>query len=363
MVEKTKKDLSPEERILSPYGRLRLKIVNKFSKNKGTKSRHKMVNYAKYGYMFLIPFFVIFFIFQLVPLIQTFYYSFNTYYKDGLDMVGPTFCGWSNYVKMFTDPTIRLGDFFANTAIIWICGFIPQIVVSLLLAIFFTDERLKLKGTKFFQTVTYMPNLVMASAFGMLFLMLFSGVGPVNQLFGTHISFIDDVWWVRGILSFINWLMWFGNTAILLMSGIMGIDESLFESARLDGSSAWHTFWHITMPLLMPIFVYVLITSLIGGIQLFDVAYIFTGGSGGPQMTSNTIMMYLYSLVTNAQDFGLSGAVSVFLFLITAVLSVLVYKTLIPNYSATKAEAKARKKRMNWLKNAYSEGGNENGAD
>lgn len=326
-------------------------------KNKAPKKHSKMVSYAKYGYIFLVPFFVIFLIFQLVPLVQTFYYSFCEYYEDLLDTVGPTWNNFQNYKTVLGDG--QLFTYFGNTMLLWILGFVPQIITSLLLAIWFTDSRLKLKFTGFFKAVTYMPNLVMAAAFGMLFLMIFGQNGPINAIIkasgGKTITFGDSTPWSRGIIAFIDWIMWFGNTAILLMSGIMGIDESIFESARLDGSSAFRTFWKITMPLLMPIFVFVLITSLIGGIQLFDAVQFFTRGQGGPAGTTQTVMMYLYKEVVGAQNYGLAGAISVLLFLLTGVLSIIIFKVLIPNNNAIKAEQKAYRRRMHWLKNAHAE--------
>ncbi|MDD6240403.1 MAG: sugar ABC transporter permease [Eubacteriales bacterium] len=315
--------------------------------------KHRRISYAKYGYLFLIPFFVAFIIFQLIPLFQTFYYSFFRYERNGIDMIGPIFKGWRNYKLLFTGG--EMWKYLGNTLIIWIVGFLPQMVVSLLLAIWFTDSRLKLHGTKFFQTVTYMPNLVMAAAFGYMFNMFFSQGGPVNQiLMSCHwidspYLFKDSVWWVRCIIAFINFLMWFGNTSILLMSGIMGIDESVFESSRLDGANSHTVFWKITFPLLTPIFVYFVITSMIGGIQLFDAAQVFTLSNGGPDKTSMTIMMYLYTLITSSQNYGLAGALSVLLFLITGILSLIVFKTMVPNNNPIRSERRAQKARLRYV--------------
>ena len=122
-----------------------------------------------------------------------------------------------------------------------------------------------------------------------------------------------------------NFLMWFGNTTLLLMSGVMGIDEDVFEAATVDGAGAFRTFFDITMPLLKPIFVYVFITSLIGGIQLFDVAQMFTRNSGGPDMTSETLIMFLNMTFRTSQNYGDAGAISVIIFIMTAALSVAVY--------------------------------------
>jgi ABC-type sugar transport system permease subunit len=85
--------------------------------------------------------------------------------------------------------------------------------------------------------------------------------------------------------------MWFGNTTILLMAGIMGIDSSIFEAAQIDGASSWQTFWHVTLPSIKPILVYVLLTSLIGGIQMFDVPQILTDGNGGPKNVELAVLI------------------------------------------------------------------------
>ena len=123
-----------------------------------------------------------------------------------------------------------------------------------------------------------------------------------------------------------NYIMWFGNTTILLMAGMMGIDTALFEAAQVDGASSTQIFFRITLPLLRPILVYVLITSLIGGIQMFDVPQILTNGSGDPARSTMTMIMWLNKHLYS-KNFGMGGALSVLLFIITGVLSMIVYKT------------------------------------
>ena len=146
----------------------------------GEKTKKKgSISYAKWGYIFIAPFFIIFAVFQLVPLASTIYYSFFEYYRSGLKIIGPNFVGLKNYITLLATD---LPKYFGNTLILWIIGFVPQIIVSLLLAAWFTDLRLKLKGQTFFKTVIYMPNLIMASAFAMLFFALFSDNGPVNAV-------------------------------------------------------------------------------------------------------------------------------------------------------------------------------------
>ena len=293
------------------------------------KKAGRITRHNKYGYIFLLPFMIVFIIFQLIPLIETIYYSFFEKYMSGLTQIGPNFVGLQNYGKLLTGG--ELGKYFANTMIMWVAGFIPQIVVSLLLAAWFTDPSLRLKGQRFFKTVIYLPNLIMASAFSLLFFTLFSTVGPIHSiaaslgLINSSFDFMQNTASVRTLVAMMNFLMWFGNTTILLMAGMMGIDQSLFEAAEVDGATAGQIFWKITMPLLKPIFVYVLITSLIGGLQMFDVPQILTNGDGAPARTSMTLIMWLNKHLYS-KNYGLAGALSVILLIITAILSIIVFK-------------------------------------
>ena len=300
-------------------------------------TKRKGISYAKWGYLFIAPFFITYAIFNLYPLFLTIYNSFFENYRSGLKQVGPNFVGLANYIKLFTpdaNGVIDILKYAGNTIVLWLGGAIPQIVIALLLAIFFTSYRLKIKGQQFFKTVIYMPNLIMASAFSMLFFTLFSNVGPVNQLL-TQMGVIDEAIdffsikvTVRGLICLMNFLLWFGNTTILLMAGIMGIDQNMFEAANIDGATATQTFFKVTLPLLTLILVYTVITALIGGLQMFDVPQVLTNGGGTPNRTSMTLIMYLNSYLKTSKNYGMAGAISVIIFIITGLLSILVYRSL-----------------------------------
>lgn len=308
--------------------------------NKRLKKRGG-VSYAKWGYIFILPFFISYIFWTLVPQLMTFYYSLFENYRSGLKIVGPNFVGLDNFVKLFSPDntgTIGILKYFGNTMILWLLGAVPQVLVALMLAVFFTSYRLKIKGQQFFKTVIYMPNLIMASAFSMLFYTLFSRVGPVNQLLISSglideaIDFPNITIGVRGLVSLMNFLMWFGNTTILLMAGIQGIDQSLMEAAEIDGATAWQVFKKVTVPLLAPILVYTIITAMIGGLQMYDVPQIFTNGKGTPNRTSMTLVMYLNSYLTTSKNYGMAGAISVVLFIVSAALSLVVYNSLSKQY-------------------------------
>ena len=291
--------------------------------------KSKIVQYNKWGYIFLIPFMVVYLLFQLIPLITTIWNSFFENYLSGLMQIGPNFIGFGNYVDILSNPDLWL--YAGNTIIMWILCFIPQVFFSLLLAAWFTDPSLRLKGQGFFKTVIYLPNLIMASAFAMLFYTLFSVSGPINSilmqigLFKEPFDFLQNIWAARGLVGFMNFIMWFGNTTILLMAGMMGIDPSLFEAAQVDGANSTQIFFKVTLPLLKPIFIYVLITSLIGGLQMFDVPQVLTKSTGDPMRTTLTLIMYLNKHLYS-KNYGMGGALSVLLFIITAILSLLVFR-------------------------------------
>ena len=291
-------------------------------------NKTRTVSYSKWGYIFLIPFFLSFAIFSLYPLATTVYYSFFEYYRSGLKEIGPNFVGLQNYLAMFSE----VPQYFGNTILMWLMGFIPQITVALLLAAWLTDLRLRLRFQGFFKTVIYMPNLIMASAFAMLFFTLFSesSSGPINSILmnlgiiDQPIRFMTYVWGSRGLVALMNFLMWFGNTTIILIASIMGVDPVLYEAADLDGCTSGQMFWKITLPLIRPMLVYTFITSLVGGLQMFDVPQILSNGQGTPNKSTMTVIMYLNQHLFS-KNYGVAGAISVLLFLICGALCVLVY--------------------------------------
>ena len=305
------------------------------------KPRKSGVSYAKWGYIFILPFFITYFIFTLTPQIMTIYNSFFENYRNGLKQIGPNFVGLRNYVALFTPDksgTIGMLKYFGNTLILWVMGAVPQVVIALLLAVFFTSYRLNIKGQQFFKTVIYMPNLIMAAAFSMLFFTLFSTVGPVNQILLAHgiveksVNFLGLKISVRILISLMNFLMWFGNTTILLMAGIQGIDQNMFEAAEIDGANSLQVFFRVTLPLLAPILIYTVITAMIGGLQMFDVPQVLTNGKGTPDRASMTMVMYLNNYLGTSKNYGMAGAISVVLFIVSAGLSMFVYNSLSKQY-------------------------------
>ncbi len=303
---------------------------------------HKL-KYAKWGIIFILPFFIAYGVFNLYPLLLTFYNSFFTKYNDLFEEV-VKFVGFDNYIAAFQDG--KLIKYFGNTILLWLLGFVPQILVSLLFASWFTDLRLKLRGTGAVKVILYLPNMLMASSVAVLFATLFSKTGPINQLLGMNFDFLNNEWSIRLIIAFINFLMWTGNTTILLMAGIMGIDPALYEASSIDGASAGQQFRKITMPMLKPIMLYVLVTSMIGGLQMFDIPNLLVK-NGGPNQIAKTVVMDISAGISGSGDVGMAATESVILFIVAGAIGIFLFRMMQSDEDKeAKANRKARKKAM-----------------
>lgn len=305
--------------------------------------RIKSISYAKYGYMFIAPFFLVYCFFQIWPLIQTFILSFQ---GNGAD--AGTFVGFDNYATILFGSGEGMGrrakamqdlflTSFKNTLILWFGNFIPQILLSLLLAVWFTDSKLHIPGVGFFKVVMYLPNIITAVSVAALFMRFISNsqLSAVNTLLllngSDSVNFETSAVWSRGIVMFIQTWLWFGNTMIMMMSGIMGINPSLFEAAAIDGASSGQVLRKVTLPLLRPMVVYTLITSMIGGLQMFDIPYLYHTGAGKINANLRTVAVFVYEQFragakVHQPDYGIAGAASVILFIITAALGILVFR-------------------------------------
>lgn len=279
-------------------------------------------NRSIYGYVFVLPFFITFIFLGLYPVLFTFSLSIQKW--DGL--AKETYVGMANFRRLMTDKVFYLTIW--NTLRIWIISYIPQLLTALLLAGVFTMNRIK--GMKMFRAIYYLPNLVTAASVGLLFNLIFNGNKSVvnNILCALHINgapfdFFNSPTFVSNLTSYVQWWMWFGYTTILVMAGITTIDQCLFEAAQIDGAGKGQTFRLITLPLIKPTIVYITITSIIGGMQLFDVPSTMSDGTGEPDKVILTTSMYLYNQGFKNHNYGYSAAISVGLFIIIGVMSIL----------------------------------------
>ena len=303
------------------------------------------INKNSSGYLFVLPFVLLFLLFGFWPFVNTLRLSFT----DTLLMSRKfKYIGFDNYIKVFQDPAFMKA--LGNTAKIWILNFIPQIGLALLFSVWFTSKKLKLKGVGIFRTLFYLPNVLMPAAIAALFFSLFDYYGPVNQLLVRLGILSDGMQYFRntsitqGLVIYIQWFMWFGQTIIIIMAGMTSISGDFYESAMIDGANSNQMFRKITLPMLRPVLVYTLVTSLVGGMQMFDIPFMLTDGRGAPNgsiMTANIFMYLKYS--SNKGHIALASTVGEIMFIITCVLAFAIFKILRdPDEAEQKKLKKAR---------------------
>jgi ABC-type sugar transport system permease subunit len=279
------------------------------------------------GYLFLAPFILGFLIFGLYPVFNTLFLSFT---DATLMSKGFKFIGISNFNRLFADEVFLRA--VGNTWLIWLLNFIPQISIALLLSVLFTNARLKIKAVGVWRAVFFLPNLLMPAAVAALFNALFSYYGPMNQimvraeLLPEAMRFLEDIWITRGLVVFIQWWMWFGQTMIILMAGMTSIPIHLYEAAMVDGAKAWQMFIHITLPLLKPILIFIFVTSLVGGMQMFDIPFLLTDGRGSPlsAIQTNNILMYM-KFASSKGHIGAASSVGVLVFIMTSFCALCIF--------------------------------------
>jgi len=277
------------------------------------------------GYFFILPYFLVLIALQLYPIIFTMGLSFT----KPINMFENEFAGLENYRRLLTNPIFYQSIF--NTLWIWLWNYIPQIIFAVLLAVILTTY--KLKGREFLRTVYFLPNLVTAASIGVLFAVILDWKnGALNHvLVGMGILNEPFQWTVRprimqGAVSFIQWWQWFGYTMIIMMAGLNAISEDLYEAAYIDGASRKQAFFGVTLPLLRPTMLYVMITSLIGGMQIFDIPKVITRGRGQPDGALNTMVLYLYNQAFQNFNVGYAAAIAWVLFFIILIFSILSFR-------------------------------------
>lgn len=292
-------------------------------------------NYNRAGYLFVLPFVIVFLIFNVYPVLRTLYLSFTNAKIAGVGKI--QWVWFDNYIRVITDKFFWRA--LGNTLRIWGINIVLQLGLAFLLTIIFSDIKYKIKGLGIFRVIYYLPNLIAATSVAFLFKTLLDWrYGTFNQIiyqvfkfFGKSYNPID---WLGtaahagSTIAVISAWMWFGNSFIMLMAGVQGISKDYFEAAAIDGAGRWTVFGKITLPLLKPILLYVAITSLIGGLQMFDLPYLMADKASASYNSVQTAVMYLYKFgfETGTTQTGYASAIAYILFLIILTVSVVQFK-------------------------------------
>lgn len=278
--------------------------------------------YNKYGYGFITPFFLVFATFGAYPIIYTFYLSFTTYKGRGT----PEWIGLDNYKLFFSETGLDLFvRTLGNTSFMWGVNFLLQIFTAMALVMIFSDMKYKVKGLGFFRIIFYLPNLIAAATVALMFnILLDTNYGSLNELL-LKINFIKEpIKWIQNDMlarlsvSSIQTWMWFGNSFILFMASIQAVSKDMFEAARIDGATRFQILRFITVPSIKPILIYVGITGLIGGLQLYDIPYLLlpeTGDYTSARLATETVIMRILWFKDNF-NYGMAATYSIALFFV-----------------------------------------------
>ena len=272
------------------------------------------------GYLLALPFLIGFAGFYLIPFLWSIRFTFTS--GSG----GTAFVGLRNYLDIFGSAAFRLAA--RNTFRFIVIGVPLLMVFSFLLALLLFD---KFKGATFFRSLFLYPLVLPAASVVIVVQAFFSDGGLVNQLLSALGLPIED--WIQSEYAFpilVGLYIWknCGYDLILFLAGLAAIPKEYREAAASEGASYWQTVRYITLPLLMPILIYTVITAMIGGLQMFDVPQVLTNGMGTPNRSSTTLVMFLNNYLKTSKNYGMAGAISVIIFLITGALSLVVYRSL-----------------------------------
>lgn len=289
----------------------------------------KRVRYAKYGYIFSIPFIAAFLIFSLYPIIYTMIIGFTDLKGLGTTQIHILDDPLRNFKVILTNPSFKKA--LRNTVVLWITNFIPQISLALLLTAWFTDRRCKIKGQGLFKVLFYMPNIITAATVAILFKSLFDyPMSPVNDIlvslgiFAEPQNMLINKTVARGIVAFIQFWMWYGYTMVIMISAVLGISPEIFDAADVDGANKIQTFFYVTIPNIKTILLFTLVTSLIGGLNMFDIPKLFL--LGGPDDATLTTSVFIYNQAfSGSYLYNRAAAASVIMFLIICVLSAIMF--------------------------------------
>ena len=298
-----------------------------------TKKKSKVTAYNNWGYAFVAPFVIVFCIFSIYPVLRTLYLSFTN-----LKVVGDAdIIGFKNYIRVLSDKFFWIALW--NTVRIWIVNIVLQLGLAFLLMMVFSDVKYKMRGLPVFRIIYYLPNIIAATSIAFLFSTLLDWrygtfniiIKSIYDLFGARynpVNWIGSSATAGYTVAVIQSWMWFGNSFLMLMAGVQRINRDYFEAAAIDGAGRWTIFGKITLPLIKPIMMYVAITSLIGGLQMFDLPFLMIETASSAYGSVQTVMMYLYKFgfTTGTTQVGYASAVAYVLFLIILTVSVVELK-------------------------------------
>lgn len=270
-------------------------------------------------YLFVSPFFLLFFVFMIVPIGAGIYLSLTEWAGLG----SPEFVGLENYQRLMGDPVFRISLF--NTAFYTLCALLVVFPAALLIAVALDARGVKLRDL--FRAIYFMPVVLSPIIIALIFGLIFDGeYGLFNALlqalFGyAGIDWLTDPLWARIVVVILVLWRWTGFLTIFFLAGLQGIPRELYESAEIDGAGAVRRFFSITMPQLQPVAAFIAVTMLFNTAQIFEEPFLLT--EGGPGQSTVSIAMFIFRAGFQQQELGYAAAAGVVMFVLVFVLGLI----------------------------------------
>jgi ABC-type sugar transport system permease subunit len=284
---------------------------------------------ALWAYLFIAPFYLSFLAFGVFPILFSFYLAFTrwTPYQSA-------WIGLSNFVNLFQDRLVHTALFNS----LWLMLVISVVQMSLALVIALALNARRVRGRHVFRAIFFLPYITSPVVLGLVWGVIFAHTGLLN--FALSLVGINPVdWlgyasgsgeWIKPAIALVTIWQYFGWNVLLFAAGLHAISPEIFEAARIDGATSWEVLVHITLPLLKRVSFFVVSITLIGSIQLFDAPLMLLGGVqgagsgtlGGAESAGLTLAMVVYETAFNYGQFGYAAAISILMFGLLIVLTV-----------------------------------------
>ena len=267
-------------------------------------------------YVFILPFVLTIILFWIAPIANGVLLSFQDVLKD-------EWVGFDNYSRLISDKMFYKAVY--NSMKYMIGTLILLIPFPMLFATLLNSKLMK--GAGFFKSVYFLPALTSVVVAGTIFRLMFGEMDTAlaNQIMGilgqSPIKWLKGEWTGYAVLLIVACWRWTGVNMLYFMSGLKGIDASLYEAADIDGANSWKKFWYVTIPLLKPTTIYVLTISVYAGLAMFLESYMLWGGNTSPKNIGLTIVGYLYKRGIERNEMGYACAVGVVLMVIALIIN------------------------------------------
>jgi cellobiose transport system permease protein len=273
---------------------------------------------GRWGYLAIAPFFLIFLVFGVAPVVYSIYIAFFKW----APMEDPEFNGLNNFIFLLQDSDFWIA--IRNTFSIWALSTFPQLFIAISLAAILRNKRLK--GKSFWRTILLVPNITSIIAITIVFQQLFGReYGLINLLLGL-IPGVENIDFIEGaipshiqIATMITW-RWVGYNTLIFLASMLAIPDELYESASVDGASKWQQFRYVTLPSLKNTITFVLIVGTIGGLQVFAEAQQLNA-EGGSSKQFLTLTLFLYNQAFLNNKYGYAAAIGIAITIIVLIIS------------------------------------------